>query len=189
MKQVAGLFQDVIAGIGNNTNCLMIGKILSYNNDNTATVEPMHCIPKQNKPYNPLICVPIGFFSLGGYSIKVKPSKGDLILLMFTDYDIDNLLIDGKSKKPNTDRTHALEDCIAIPLSINFLNNAFNATEDLVITKEGTNAYVKIKNNGDIILNSDRILLGENADKRILKEGTYSENTYIPEICKKVYGE
>lgn len=190
MKQVANLFQNVVTGLGNNLNCMMIGKILNYSNtDNTATIEPMHYVPNQNTPYNPLVSVPIGFFSLGGYSIKVQPQKGDMVILLFNDYDIDNLIIDGKTKHPNTDRTHALEDCIALPLSINFLNNAYNATNDLTISKEGTNAYVKIKNNGDIIINSDKILLGEKANRNILKQEIDNEGKYYPAPCKKIYGE
>lgn len=185
MKNVANVFQNVVEGLGNSLNCTMLGKITAYNStENTATIEPLHNVPVQNIPYVPLINVPIGFFNMGGYTIKVKPKIGDVMLILFADYDIDNLLIDGKTKVPNTSRTHALEDAIVLPLSINFLNNAFNATEDLTVQKEGTNSYIKIKSNGDIIINSNNIKLGENASKRVLVE---SGNTYTS--SSKVYAE
>ncbi|KEI18246.1 Gp138 family membrane-puncturing spike protein [Clostridium haemolyticum] len=185
MKNIANLFHNFQINMNNNLNVLMIGKITSYNaTNNTATIEPMHYFPTTEKPYTPLINVPIGCFNIGGYNIKIKPKINDIMLIMFTDYDIDNLLIDSKTKKPNTSRTHALEDAIALPLSINFLNNSFNATEDLTIAKEGTNTYVKIKSNGDIILNSSTIKLGENATKRVMLENGNSYTT-----SSKVYAE
>lgn len=179
MKNVANLFQSVVSGLGNTLNCTMLGKITEYNStENTATIEPLHTVPVQNVPYAPLINVPIGFFNMGGYTIKVKPKIGDVMLILFADYDIDNILIDGKTKTPTTERTHALEDAIALPLSINFLNNTFNATEDLTLQKEGTNSYIKIKPNGDIIINSNSIKLGENASKRVLIENGTSSKVY-----------
>jgi hypothetical protein len=185
MSDVAKLFQNVVSGMGNDLNCLMIGRITAYNaTHNTATIEPMHYVPRQNITYNPLMEVPVSYFSLGGYRVKIKPKIGDMVLVLFSDYDIDNLLIDGKTKKGNTDRTHALEDSIALPLSINFLNNAFNATEDLTIEKEGTSTYIKIKSDGDIVLNANKIKLGENANRRVLVEGGQYGSP-----SNKVYGE
>lgn len=185
MNNVAEIFNNVISGLGNNLNVLMIGKITTYDSSsNTATIEIMHTVPKQGMPYAPLINVPIGFFNLGGFSIKVKPTINDIVLVLFADYDVDNLLIDGNTKTPNTDRTHALEDSIVLPLSINFLNNSFNATEDLTISKDGTSTYVKIKANGELVLNANSIKLGENANKKVLVESGESYAT-----SSKVYAE
>ena len=185
MNNVTNFFNNLSTGLTNSLNVLMIGRITSYNsNNNTATIEPMHMIPTQNVPYQPLINVPIGVFSIGGYSIKVNPTIGDIVLVLFADYDLDNLLLDGKTKKANTDRKHALEDGIALPLSINFLNNTFNAAEDLTILKEGTSSYIKIKNNGDIVLNANNIRLGENASRKIVLDNGESYTT-----SSKVYAE
>lgn len=185
MNNFIKLLQDFTNESNNNLNVMMIGKIQTYNSrDNTANIEPLHYIPSQNAPYNLLTSVPIGFFSIGGYSIKVAPQKGDLVILLFCDYDIDNLMIDGTTKRQNTDRTHALEDAIALPLSINFLNNAFNAEEDLVISKEGTSAYIKIKSDGSIVLNADTIKLGENATR-----GIVLDNGEGYTISTKIVGE
>lgn len=187
MNNFVKLLQNFTNESNNNLNIMMIGKIQNYNSvDNTASIEPLHYIPGQNMPYNLLTSVPIGFFSIGGYSIKVAPKKGDLVLLLYCDYDIDNLMLDGTTKRQNTDRTHALEDAIALPLSINFLNNAFNATEDLVISKEGTSTYIKMQSNGDIVLNAGtgKIKLGENATKGVLLDNGEG-NT----VSTKILGE
>ncbi|WP_125153677.1 Gp138 family membrane-puncturing spike protein [Clostridium rectalis] len=185
MNNIVSVFQNAMSNLGNNLNCVLIGKIIEYQSlHNTATIELLHNVPTQNIPYQPLINIPIGFFSIGGYSIKVRPNINDVVVLIVSDYDIDNLLIDGKTKKSNTDRVHALEDAIVLPLSINFLNNSFNATEDLTIQKNGTESYVKIKNNGEIVLNANNIKLGENANKKVLIE---NGNTYS--TSSKVYAE
>ena len=180
----ANFIQNVKDGLGNDINVMMVGIIQSYDeNSKMATIIPQHFIPKQNIEYTPLVNVSIGFFSMGGFTIKVKPKVGDRLLILFCDYDIDNLLING-TKKNKTERTHALEDAIVLPLSINFLNEASNVTQDLVIQKEGTSAYVKITQDGGIVLDGTSIKLGENAIKGVvLNNGT----NYI--VSSKVYAE
>lgn len=183
-NHAAGLFNKIIEGIGNDINVVMIGEIINYDSaTNMAEVVPLHIVPNQNVEYSPLINVPVGFFNIGGFSIKVQPSKGDKLLILFCDYDIENLLING-TKQTKTTRTHALNDAIVVPLSINFLNNVSNITQDLTIAKDGTSAYVKITNSGDIVLNATNIKLGANASKKVLVEGgTYG----VP--SSKVYAE
>lgn len=166
-------------------NVMMIAQIQSYNpSNNTATVVPLHTEPGTSEAYNPIPNIPIGFFSIGGYSIKVQPKIGDIILLIFCDYDMDNVAINGETKDAKTARTHDLQDAIALPLSINFLNNAFNATQDLIIQKDGANAYAKLTEDGNWILNGNSIKLGENASKRVLIEDSEGYTS-----SSKVYAE
>lgn len=168
-------FMSNIMNTANDIHVSMLGRIQSYDSvSNTATIIPLH-MATNTEEYQPLIMVPIGYFSLGGYRIRIKPDINDLVILIFMDYDIDNLLIDGISKKPSTERRHALEDCIALPLTVNFINDSFNAQEDLTIEKEGGQSYVKITANDEIIINSNTIKLGEGATKAIrLEDGSIS---------------
>ena len=185
MNRAADLLNMVVKKVGQDINTVMIGEIESYDSaTNTAKIIPLHYVPEQNEEYQPLVNVPIGYFNIGSYSIKVKPKAGDKLLILFADYDIDNILIDGVTKTQNTDRTHSLEDAIALPLSVNFLNNAFNATQDLIISKEGTSAYAKLTHDGNWILNGNSIKLGENASKRVIIENTEGYTT-----SSKVYAE
>jgi len=183
-NHAANLFNKVVEGVGNDINVMMVGQIKSYDSTtNMAEVIPLHTVPKQNIEYKPLISVPVGFFNIGGFSIKVQPKVDDKLLILFCDYDIENLLING-TKQNKTTRTHALDDAIVLPLNINFLNNVTNITQDLTIAKDGTAAYVKITNSGDIILNGNSIKLGENASTKVLVEGgTYGV------ASSKVYAE
>lgn len=185
MNRFVNMMKSMSSQMMNDLNVLMIAEVQSYDsNKNTATVIPLHVVPEQKEAYQPIPNVFIGFFSIGGFSIKVQPSIGDKLLMLFCDYDIDNIATDGETKDARTTRTHNLQDAIIIPFSINFLNNAFNATQDLVIQKEGTSAYVKITNSGDIILNGNNIKLGANASTKVLLQGgTYGTPS------SKVYAE
>lgn len=171
-------FMSNIMNSAYNINVSMIGKIQDYDSKtNTATIIPLHMT--ENEEYQPLTMVPIGYFNLGGYKFKIKPLKGDIVILVFIDYDIDNILIDGQTKTANTERRHSLEDCIALPLSVNFLNNSYNASEDLTIEKEGGQSYIKITKNDEIIINSTNIKLGENAIQGVrLSDGSSSTKVF-----------
>lgn len=168
MKNGVNFFNKMLEGIGNNLNIMMLGEIKSYDDaTNTAQVIPLHVEPNDGSEYSPLVSVPIAFFSIGGYTIKVKPKIGDKLLIFFFDYDVDNLLIDGTTKTAKTNRTHSLQDAVVIPLSINFLNSSFNISDDLTIAKEGTGTYIKIKNDGGIVLNASYIECGEGATEQV----------------------
>lgn len=185
MKSTIDFFKSLGKQSMNDLNVMMIAQVQSYNSsNNTAIMVPLHIEPNTGKEYNPIPNIPVGFFSIGGYSIKVQPKVGDIFLMIFCDYDIDNIVTDGETKDAKTVRTHNLQDAIALPLSINFLNNAFNATQDLIISKEGTSAYAKLTQDGSWILNGNSIKLGENASKKVLVEGgTYGTPS------SKVYAE
>lgn len=180
MNRAVNLLNMITEKLGKDLNVLMLGEIESYDSvANTAKVIPLHFIPDQGEEYQPLVNVPIGFFSIGGYSIKVQPRAGDKLLILFADYDIDNVLIDGVTKVQKTDRTHSLEDAIVLPLSINFLNKAFNATQDLIISKDDTESYIKIAENGEIVLNASKVSVGEGATQQVqLVGGTASSVLY-----------
>lgn len=173
MNRVTDFFKSLVKQNMNDLNVMMIAQVQSYDvNTNTATMVPLHVEPNTGQEYQPILNVPVGFFSIGGYSIKVQPKVGDTFILLFCDYDIDNIVTDGSTKDSKTSRTHGLQDAIAVPVSINFLNNAFNATQDLIISKEGTSAYAKLTQDGNWILNGNSIKLGENANKKVLVEGS-----------------
>jgi hypothetical protein len=185
MNRATDFFKTLTKQNMNDLNVMMIAKVQDYNsNTNTATMVPLHIEPNTGKEYQPIPNIPVGFFSIGGYSIKVQPKAGDIFIMLFCDYDIDNIVTDGSTKDSKTSRTHGLQDAIAVPLSINFLNNAFNAAQDLIISREGTSAYAKLTQDGNWILNGNSIKLGENASKRVL-----IENMEGYTASSKVYAE
>lgn len=178
MSDITKTFTNFGKMIGNNMNVSMFGRISNYHKeDNTADIEIMSNNPNTGKPYAPLIKIPIGIFGLGGFNIKIKPKIGDYVILIFMDYSIDYFITDGNTKDLNSKRVHALEDAIALPVKINFLNNAYNASEGMEISNNNGSAKIEMFQNGDIKLKYNRLFLGENANKKVLIEDTNSYTT------------
>lgn len=176
-KNSAEFFSKIASKLKEDINVMMIAEIESYDvSTNTAKIIPQHITPNTGEQFSPLIDIPIGFFSMGGFTIKVQPRKGDLVLAIFCDYDTENVLLDGTIEQ-KTDRTHSLEDAVILPLSINLFNQSNNATQNFTIAKEGTNTYIKILQNGDIVLNAPHIYAGEGATTPVQLAGGGSSST------------
>lgn len=152
----AQLLYSIMNKISTDLNTMMIGRIEKYDKtDNMATVELLHNNPSMATQYSPLVKVPCAFFSMGGFKIQALPKKDDRVLLIYCDYDIENLLING-TVKPKTNRKHSLNDAIAIPLKINFLNDEelkspINEGELVIGNSKG---QIQITDDGKINLNS-----------------------------------
>jgi len=178
-KNAAEFFKKITSQLKDDINVMMIAEIESYDSsNNTAKIIPQHITPDTREQFAPLIDIPVGFFSIGGFSVKVQPKKGDMVLVLFCDYDTENILLNGTIDQ-KTDRVHSLEDAIILPLSINLFNKSNNTTQDLTIAKDGTNTYIKILQNGDITLNAPHIYVGEGATTPVqLADGGSSSTLY-----------
>lgn len=168
-------YNKMFSQFSQSLNVAMIGKVDNYNpQDNTATIIPQHrtIVDGVSEPFAPLVNIPVATCNIGGYSIKFPVQRGDYMIILFFNFDIDNVLIDGTISS-ETDRLHDLNDCIALPFGFNFLQNtSYNQSNDLTISKNNGNTYIKIKENGDIVLNnSGNIYLGtENASTPVVIE-------------------
>lgn len=178
MSDITKTFANFGKMMGNNINVSMFGKISNYyERDNTADIEIMSNNPNTGKPYAPLIKIPIGIFGLGGFNIKIKPKIGDWVILIFMDYSIDYFITDGHTKDLNSTRTHALEDAIALPIKINFLNNTYNTNEGMEINNNDGTATIQMFENGDVKLKYNRLFLGKNATRKVLLDDTNGYTT------------
>lgn len=144
-------FKDFIAKQGLDINCSIFAKVDSYNNvQNTITAIPL--TKHSNNPLPPLINVPVLFMSAGGYEVKFPIKKDDIVLILYLDYDTDNLLLDGETIDNNTQRTHALEDAVALPFTFNPFNNAYSAVDTFTIQDKNHGSNVKFTLDGGIQL-------------------------------------
>lgn len=123
-------FENLITKQGLDINCSIFAKVDSYNaTKNTITAIPL--TKSSNNPLPPLINVPVLFMSAGGYDVKFPIKKDNIMLILFPDYDTDNLLLDGETIDNNTNRTHALEDAVALPFTFNPFNNSNTVVNEL----------------------------------------------------------
>lgn len=155
MDNVVGLLEQLGKQNDIALNVAVFGKVQSYDSsDNTATIKILS--KADNKDLPELVKVPILYYNLGGFTIKSPVNTNDRVLVIFIDYDTDNLILDGSTIKNNTSRMHALDDAIALPFNFNPLQNSFNATSTLEIQDNNTSSVIRFKTNGDIELDSNR---------------------------------
>ncbi len=151
MNEATDFFNKIIDNISNNISCCMLGRIETYNAKNmTADVLPLH----ENSTL--LINVPVSFIRAGSFFIRAPYKKGDIVLIVFCDKDIENILLSGNVSKSNSSRKHSLDDAIVVggimPLTKNLPEEHLN---DLVIAKDNLNSKIIMKENGDIEIKSN----------------------------------
>lgn len=138
-----------------NMYCSLLAKITEVKTNFKVNVKPVYKIDGEQIAIIPN--VPLCSIGNSSSVIRVEPKVGDLVLLVFSDYDIDNFVLSGKIKEINTKTMHQLNDAIAIQLNL----TAFNSTESYT-------SKVTIKNNGDVVIESNtQIKLGENATESV----------------------
>lgn len=124
-------FKNLGEGLGNNINSCIIAKVQDYDNTkNTITAIPLH----EGMP--PLIEVPVMVLGNQDFNIKFPISKNDMVLVLFIDYDIDNLVIDGVTTTSASNRRHSINDSIALPFFFSSLKTQFNASNMLTLNSK-----------------------------------------------------
>lgn len=132
MGNASLFFNSMTGGLGNNINCCLIAKVQDYNSSkNTITAIPMSQ-PSGNK-IPPLVEVPVMVFGTQDYQIKFEIKANDMVLLLFNDYDMDNLSLDGVTSQSASDRTHSINDSIALPFYFNPIKTQFEGSNMFTI--------------------------------------------------------
>ena len=121
----------------------------------------------ENRPL--LIEVPVSFIKAGPFVIRPPYKKGDIVLVVFADEDIDNVLLSGSVSEPNSTRKHSLDDAIIVGGIMPFTQTLPNEhIEDLVIAKDDFTTKIVVKEDGEIIIQGGKVYLGsEDAEEGI----------------------
>lgn len=134
-----------LQGQSDKLNVAKLGQVVSFNSENwTAEIQPL-----PSEDYAVALNVPVLMLRSDNFYIYNPLQEGDLVLLVYVDNDIDNILQGADSL--NTDRQHNESDCICVG-NVGYLHDpiAVENVEDLVISnKEGT-ATININTDGDI---------------------------------------
>lgn len=169
MKFFDKLTENLTSGIN---NC-MLGKIEKFDAKTMkAEVSPMVKYKNkdgsvENRPL--LIEVPVSFLKAGSFLIRPPYKKGDIVLVVFADEDIDNVLLSGHVSEPNSTRKHSLDDAIVVGGIMPFTQTLPNEhMEDLIIAKDDFTTKIVVKENGEIIIQGGTVYLGsEDAEEGI----------------------
>lgn len=159
MEFMSGLTNGITAGIN---NCIL-GKIERFDGQSMkADIIPM--VRSSDGGASMLIEVPVSFIKAGPFLIRPPYKKGDVVVVMFADNDIENVLLSGEISDPNSNRKHSLDDAIAIGSIMPFTKTLPDEhLSDLVIAKDDFSSKIVIKESGDIIIEGGNVLLGDGA--------------------------
>ncbi len=149
-------FNKLSGSLVNEINSCMLGRIETFDASKMkANVVPLVKNKDGNKPM--LIEVPVSFIKAGPFLIRPPYKKGDIVLVVFADEDIDNVLLSGNVSEPNSTRKHSLDDAIVVGGVMPFTNTLPGEHgEDLVIGKDDFTAKIVIKEDGEILIESDK---------------------------------
>lgn len=134
-------------------NCFSIGTIKEFNSTNqtvtiqvnflrgikgkiASTIDNPEGIVKLNYPL--LVNCPLMFLSGGSSYLTFPIQPGDTCIILFADKDIDTWFSSGQINIPNSDRTHDLNDAIAIVGIRSLLNKISNYNTNNVSLSDQT---------------------------------------------------
>lgn len=161
-------FNKLSGNLVNGINSCMLGKIETFDASKMkANVIPLVKNKDGDKPM--LIEIPVSFIKAGSFLIRPPYKKGDIVLVVFADEDIDNVLLSGSVSEPNSTRKHSLDDAIVVGGIMPFTQTLPNEhIEDLVIAKDDFTTKIVVKEDGEIIIQGGKVYLGsEDAEEGI----------------------
>jgi len=161
-------FNKLSGNLVNGINSCMLGRIETFDASKMkANVIPLVKSKDGDKPM--LIEIPVSFIKAGSFLIRPPYKKGDIVLVVFADEDIDNVLLSGNISEPNSTRKHSLDDAIVVGGIMPFTQTLPNEhIEDLVIAKDDFTTKIVVKEDGEIIIQGGKVYLGsEDAEEGI----------------------
>lgn len=113
-----------VGGFTKNLRAVCIGKVVRWDAaKQAADIEPLvyEFVTEEDgtktavKP-DVIPLVPIAMFEIGGFRIQATPAIGDVLTVLVSDREIETWLQgSGGSVAPETDRSHDINDSLAIP--------------------------------------------------------------------------
>lgn len=161
MSEVLSFFDGILSETMEEINSCTIGKIEKFDPVTMkANVVPL--VKKKNKDgttedISLLIEVPVSFLKAGPFLIRPPYKPGDMVLVVFADKDIENVLYSGDKGEPIRDELHSLDNAIVVSGIMPFTKTLPEENEDdLVIAKDDFTAKLVIKEDGEIYIKSDK---------------------------------
>lgn len=157
MQDSPSQFFNMLSGnLTGQINSCMLGKIEKFD----PTTMKAQVVPLvKDKPM--LIEVPVSFMKAGPFIIRPPYKRGDMVLIVFADADIDNILLTGDVSEPNTNRGHSMDDAIVVGGIMPFTGSLPGEhAEDLIIAKSDLSAKIVISQEGNITIQGGKVFLG-----------------------------
>lgn len=153
MDNVNEFFNDLSNGISKGLNVAKLAKVVKYYPENMK----VDVMPYPTEDSAMIINVPLATIATKDYLVYYPLKPDDIVVLLFIDYDTDNILLGEDSLE--TERGHDVSDCVAIgcislfkePLSVSDIDS-------LLIQEKGGKSKIRL-NKGEIEIEAPRINL------------------------------
>lgn len=144
-KEASAFFHKMVDDLVGGINTVAIGKIESF--DATKAKADVRVLPGNDL----IVAVPVAMPQTNDFVVRMPYSKGDVVVIVFAQRDIDNILLGGDNAE--TGRKLSIDDAIVVG-GINLFNNSMPAdnSADLAIAKKDMSSKIVLKANGDIAI-------------------------------------
>jgi phage gp45-like len=151
MDDIVTLINRINSNASNSLRVCMPGRVETYDfKTQKASVKlDMKELYSDNTEIDyPIVSgVPVVFMSSGGASLTMPINRGDTCLVIFADRDISSWLLGGSGLKPESRRSHALTDAIAI-MGLNAFITPSKAENNTDVLLSFSDSKVRLKPNG-----------------------------------------
>ena len=153
MDNVNEFFNDLSNGLSKGLNVAKLAKVVKFYPENMK----VDVMPFPTEDSAIIINVPLATIATKDYLVYYPLKPDDVVVLLFIDYDTDNILLGEDSLE--TERGHDVSDCVAIgcislfkePLSVSDIDS-------LLIQEKGGKSKIRL-NKGEIEIEAPRINL------------------------------
>jgi len=177
VSEAIKFFDGILGEVAQGIHTCMLGKVNKFDHKKMkAEVIPLHkrrLANGQAIEYPLLLEVPVAFFYANGFFIRPPYQKGDLVVVVFADSEIDKILMSGGKESPNSERRHALTDAIVVGGWQKFTEElpiSDSNVDDMVISNKDTSFSIIIQKDGAIELKSKKSI-GIKSDENITISG------------------
>ncbi len=153
MENVNKFFNELGEGINKGLNVAKLAKVVNFYPENMK----VDVMPFPTKESAMILNVPLATISTKDYLVYYPLKADDIVVLLFIDYDTDNILLGEDSLE--TERGHDVSDCVAIGCISLFKESlSISDVDSLLIQEKGGKSKIKL-NKGEIEINAPKITL------------------------------
>lgn len=162
MNELNRFFQSLERKYSQELHTAIVSEVLRYDPTKLqADVQPLSNVRGEALP--PILNLPLAYTGNATFIMHAPLTVGDLVLVIFSEHDIDTILEGIKTTNTMTQRTHDLDDAIIVGKIDPFTSvTTLSATDLYIGTRDGT-AGITIQPDGTIIIESGTVKLGKNA--------------------------
>ena len=161
MSEATKFFDGLLGETFSELHTCLLGKIQSFDGQKmTADVIPLlkRKLADGRVEALPVISqAPVMFLHANGFFIRPPLKPGDLVVVVFAERELDAVLLSGSPQAPTSTRHHGLEDAIVLGGWLPFSGSLPVAgADDLVIGHESGSATITVKEDGTVLLESQK---------------------------------